>query len=128
MKIFSIVFTILFFASAAVQFNDPDPEFWVALYGVCGFISLFAIFKKYNPWVILLVLAVSAFEAFKLAPGFWTWLSSGAPSIVESMQAESPYIEGVREFLGLMICIVVLIFYYIRCRKPYMHSRNSDSN
>jgi len=127
MKIVSLILAALFFVSAALQFNDPDPLFWIAIWGVSGFIALFAAFKKCNPWVILAVLAVCAFEAFRLFPAFWTWLSSGAPSIVQTMQAESPHIEVVREFLGLLILISSMTFFYIRTRGAYMLKHNVKS-
>jgi len=127
MKIVSLILAALFFVSAALQFNDPDPLFWITIWGVSGFIALFAAFKKCNPWIILMVLAVCGYEAFHLFPAFWTWVSSGAPSIVETMQAESEYIEVVREFLGLLILIASMTFFYIRTRQAYMHKHNAKS-
>lgn len=128
MKFVSLILAALFFVSAALQFNDSnDTEFWIALWGASGFIALFAAFKKCNPWIILIVLAVCAYEAFHLFPAFWTWLNSGAPSIVESMQAESEYIEVVREFLGLLILIASMTFFYIRTRQAYMLKHNPKS-
>ena len=120
MKIVSLILALLFFVSAAVQFNDPDPLFWICLYGVTGMIAVFAAFEKYNPWVILLAMAVCAFEGFRLFPGFWSWLNDGMPSITGAMQAESPYIEMVREFLGLLIALAALTFFYVRARKHMM--------
>ena len=124
MKIVSLILAALFFVSAALQFNDPDPKYWVTIYIVSGVIALFAAFKKCNPWIILFVLAVCVYWAFLLFPAFWTWLSSGAPSIVNTMQAESPHIEVVREFLGLLILIVSMTFFYIRTRGAYMLKHN----
>lgn len=128
MKIVSLTLAALFFVSTALQFNDPDPLFWIALWGVSGFIALFAAFKKCNPWIILFVLAVSSYKAFQLFPAFVTWLNDGAPSIVESMSAESEYIEKVREFLGLVIIIASMTFFYIRTRKAYLLRQHVESD
>ena len=117
MRYFNLLLSALFLASAAVQLNDPDPIFWVALYGGVAIVCAFAAFNRYHVWLIILGLAVSAFELFRLAPGFMSWISSGAPSIISTMQAETPYIEIVREFLGVLVCFVVLLFHYIRGRK-----------
>ncbi len=127
MRVISFILAVLFFASAAVQFNDPDPRFWVTLYGAVGLVALFAGFNRYNLWVILLGLAVCTYEGFKLVPAFWAWLNSGAPSIVESMKAESPHIEVVREFLGLGLCFIALVFFYIRGRKAHLAARTEDT-
>jgi Transmembrane family 220, helix len=128
MKIVSLILAALFFVSTALQFNDPDPARWIAIYGVSGVIALLVAFGKCNPWIILIVIAVSLFWAFLLFPGFLTWLNSGAPSIVKSMHAESEYIEVVREFLGLLIIIVSMVFFYIRTRKAYLLRQNVDSD
>lgn len=44
-----------------------------------------------------------------LLPGALDWIQDGMPSIVESMKASSPYIELVREFLGLGIALLVIL-------------------
>jgi hypothetical protein len=116
MKIFNLVLAALFVVSAALQINDPDPLLWIGLYLSVGLICGFAAFGKYNRWTILLVMAASIFELSTLLPDFRNWIDEGMPSIIESMKAESPHVELVREFLGVAICLVVLIFQYTRCR------------
>ena len=122
MKIANLVISLMFVAFAAIQFNDPDPEFWVTLYAGIAILAAFAAFNKYNVWVILIGLVVVAYEIFKLFPPFWAWVQDGMPSITESMKAESAYVELVREFLGLVICLAALIFYYIRARAQSLKS------
>ena len=126
MRIISFILAALFFTSAALQLNDPDPTFWVILYGSIGIIAVFAAFQRFAPWITLLGIAVCAYEVFKLFPAFWAWLNNGAPSIVESMQAESPHIEVVREFLGLTLCLIALGFFYIKGRKEYLRTRSPE--
>ena len=117
MRYFNLFLCILFTLSAGLQFNDPDPAFWVAIYAGMAIIAGMAAFKKYYTWLILLGMAVMAFEIFRLMPAFWTWITSGMPSIVGSMKAESPHIELVREFLGIILCFGVLVMYYIQSRR-----------
>jgi hypothetical protein len=116
MKIFNLVLAVFFVASAALQINDPDPWLWIGLYTTVALTCGFAAFGKYNRWVILLVMAVCIFELSTLLPDFRNWIADDMPSITESMKAESPYVELVREFLGVAICLIVLIFQYTRCR------------
>ena len=116
MKVFNLLLAVLFLVSAGLQFNDPDPLFWIFVYGALAVICGFAAFSKYNRWAILAVMAVCVFELSKLFPDFRAWLSEGMPSITESMKASSPHVELVREFLGIVICLVVLIFQYVRYR------------
>lgn len=119
MKIFNLILAVLFLLFAAVQFNDDpnDIVFWVLVYSGVGIISAFAAFDKYNMWVILLGLAAVVFELFRKFPTFAQWISSGMPSIIGEMQASTPYIELAREYLGLVLCLIVLIYHYIRYSK-----------
>ncbi|MDX1478789.1 MAG: transmembrane 220 family protein, partial [Saprospiraceae bacterium] len=91
MKIANLILCLLFIVFAAIQLNDPDPEFWVALYTGIAVISGCAAFRKYNVWVILLGLVVVVYELFKLFPSFGSWVQDGMPTITGSMQAESQY-------------------------------------
>jgi len=120
MKIFCFVLAALFFASAAVQFNDPDPAVWVTIYGTTGLIAVFAAFERYNPWVVLILMAACVYEAYQFFPGFWTWVTDGMPTITGSMKAESSYLEMVREFLGVVITLAALIFFYARARRKQL--------
>ena len=40
------------------------------------------------------------------------WVKKGMPSITGSMKAESPHVEYLREFLGLFIILLALLFHY----------------
>lgn len=125
MKIFNLVLAVIFTLFAAVQLNDTpgDILFWFVLYAAIALISGFAAFNRYNMWVILLGLAVVVFELFRQFPGFAQWISMGMPSIVDEMKASTPYVELAREYLGLVICLIVLIFHYAR----YAAQRKKES-
>jgi len=44
-------------------------------------------------------------------PDVISWVSKGTPTIAGSMKAESPFIEFVREFFGLGICLAATTWY-----------------
>ena len=119
MKTFNLILGIVFLLFAAVQLNDDqdDMMFWILVYGGVGIISLFGAFKKYQVLTIVLGLAVVLFEIFRKFPTFAKWIGDGMPSIVEEMQASTPHVEMVREYLGLCICFVVLVYHYIQFYK-----------
>ena len=103
MKIASWTLALLFTLFAAVQYNDPDPVQWMLLYGgVAVFFAMAARGRVYRP-ALWLWLSVALLWAATYVPDFWNWLQMGAPSIVETMKAETPYVELTREFLGLLI-------------------------
>ena len=117
MKIFNGILTLLFILCAAVQFNDPDPYYWIAIYGTVAVISGFAVVGKYVKNVILTVIVICIIWMFTLIPGVIDWIEKGMPSIIGSMKAESPHIEYLREFLGLFIALLALIFHYLQAKK-----------
>jgi len=117
MKITNIILTILFAVFAIVQFNDPDPWFWVLLYGFVAAISGFAIIGKYYKIAIYIGMAICLLGVIIFFPDFKNWLDMGTPNIAESMKAEKPHIEFVREFLGLVIAFSTLLFHFFQHRK-----------
>ena len=116
MKIFNQVLALLFFSFAALQLNDTkgDVLFWVLIYSVVGMVSAFGAFDKYNMWIIILGLGTALYRLFRDLPEFLIWINSGTPSITGEMEATTPYIETAREFFGLIICIIALIYHYVR--------------
>lgn len=117
MKILNIVLAVIFFSFIVVQYNDPDPIRWMAIYGIVTAVCALAAFGKYYKWLILLGLGISLVWMLTLLPDFINWIKMGEPDIVATMKAETPYVELTREFLGLVLCVVVLGFQYIMSRK-----------
>lgn len=112
MKIRNYLIAGLFFLFAAVQLNDPDPYFWVALYAYIGMVAIIRNFRPMRKVILLGGMAVCAIELFLILPEFLNWMEMGMPTITGSMKAEEPHIEFTREFLGLLICLGTLVFYF----------------
>lgn len=117
MKIVNSILTILFLLFAVAQWNDPDPGLWIAIYGGIALISGYAILGKYNKIVIYLALAICVLGLGVYFPNLINWVKMGTPNIAESMKAEKDYIEFVREFFGLLIALMVMIFHFFQMRK-----------
>lgn len=104
---------IVFLLFAYFQWNDPDSLKWILYYiliaAMC-FASAFGVNKKYY---LLAMIAATALGMATLVPSAISWIRDGMPSIVESMKASSPYVELVREFLGLLISLFVLVGLWI---------------
>ena len=116
MKITNIILCLLFLSFAAVQSNDPDPWIWVALYTLVAVICGMAAVGQYRKTLILLGLAVCAIELFGIAPEFAKWVEMGMPNIATEMKTEAPHIEFAREFLGLVLCVLVLGWQYFKSK------------
>lgn len=117
MKILQLVLALLFFLFALVQYNDPDPVGWILIYGFVAGVCAFAAFGRWNRIVILAGMGITLVWVLSLVPAFLAWVRMGMPTITGSMKAEAPHIELMREFSGLFLCLVVLIFQYIQARK-----------
>jgi len=121
MKIFNLVFCIIFILFAALQYNDPDPYIWIPIYGYAAVLCWFAFKGKYYPRAytigITVFLAYALFLVFT-KNGVIEWATEHhAENLVQTMKAEKPWIEDTREFGGLVILIAVLLTNYLHSRK-----------
>jgi hypothetical protein len=114
MKIASSIFGAMFLAFTVVQFNDPDPLLWIAIYGAMVVISVMAFFNRYSKALMIVLELGYSFYAILLFPSAITWLESTDRSLLfdDIAKMQYPYIEETREFLGLVICLFVLTFYF----------------
>lgn len=123
MKIFNLIFCILFTASAALQYNDPDPYLWIPVYMYSALLCWFAFRNRFFPKAYLagiFIYSGYAIYLFFAKDGVLDWITKHhAENIAATMQAEKPWIEDAREFFGLVILIIVLMinFFYSWKRK-----------
>lgn len=110
-------FCLAFVYFAYLNLNDVDPWLWVPIYlsaAVCCGLAAFGV--KY-PVVYLLLMAfylIYAVILFFSKDGVKDWIVKyNRPSLVETMQAEKPYIEKTREFFGLLIIAGALLVNYV---------------
>lgn len=110
----------LFLLFALVQYNDPDGLLWgLAYLWVAGVTALPSFHSK--KWIMVASLVVFLIWTSFYLEDFVTWLSSGAPSITGTMKAETPAVELVREFLGLVLCdinLAVLMYWVLKKKEP----------
>lgn len=114
MKILKIFFAVLFLTFVVVQFNDPDPLMWIIVYGAMVVISVMAFFRRYPLGVMTAMAAGYLIMTVLHFDGFTDWLASPDRRLLfdDLAKMQYPYIEEAREFLGLLICVAVLIFYF----------------
>ncbi|HVW98662.1 MAG TPA: transmembrane 220 family protein [Mucilaginibacter sp.] len=114
--ILNCIFCIAFLAFAYVNLNDVDAALWVTIYMVAAICCGLAAYGLYYPTIYLIAIAfylVHAFVLFFAKDGVRDWIIKyKRPSIVETMQAEKPYIEKTREFFGLLIISAALAIDY----------------
>ena len=121
MKVFNLLFCLLFVFSAALQYNDPDPYIWIPIYMYGAVLCWLAFRNKYYPKAYLvgiIIYAVYAIGLFFWKNGVLDWATEhNAEDIAATMKAEKPWIEETREFFGLLLLIVALLINYFYARK-----------
>lgn len=121
MKIFNILFCILFLISAGLQYNDPDPYIWMPIYLYGVTLCWLAFRNKYYPKAYIagiIIFAGYAAYFFFTENGVLDWIQKhDAENIAATMKASTPWIEETREFFGLLILIIVLLVNLIYTKK-----------
>lgn len=121
MRLFNLVFVVIFVLFAALQYNDPDPYIWIPIYLYAAWLCWKAAKGQYFPRAYLLGIAVYlgyAVYLFFTKDGVLDWAENHhAENLVQTMKAEKPWIEDTREFGGLLILIIVLLVNLIIGRK-----------
>ncbi|MCI4668835.1 MAG: transmembrane 220 family protein [Bacteroidia bacterium] len=112
-KIFVALLAIIFGLFAYWQLNDKDPQLWVPIYGGVAILIGLNLFINVPRIIgILASVGLGIGMAFYI-PGVIEWFQEGMPSITGSMKAGSPYIENMREFLGLFLALAALLAVYL---------------
>ena len=96
------IFLLIFLLSVAVQYNDPDPLQWIAIYGAALVCCILFAVRKLPLYLAAAVGFASLFWAFLILPEVW-----GRPipinQIFATIHMLSPGVEEVREIGGLLI-------------------------
>lgn len=118
-RIVNFLLAAMFLVFAAVQINDPDPILWILIYGSMAVFAIMAIFEFYPRKILIGIIIVFALYSLVYWQGVMEWARQDDKSLLfdDVAKMQYPYIEEAREFLGLLICIVVLAVYVIRSRR-----------
>lgn len=125
MKVLNFILVLIFILSAILQYNDPDPYIWIAIYLYAAVICGLAIRKIYSRASYIIGLSVYLAYAIFLFfdnNGVLSWITvHDSENIVQSMKATKPWIEETREFGGLMICVFAFLMNMF-----WLGNRNAD--
>ena len=119
MKVFNIIFALIFLSFVYVQFNDPDPMLWILIYGSMVVMCGLAVANLYPKRVYLVLLVLFVGFSMIYIPSVLVWMQQDNLTALfdEVAKMEHLYIEESREFLGLLICIVVLVVNFLQARR-----------
>ena len=111
MKIINLMIAAVFALCAAVQYNDPDPLLWIAIYLSGAAVAVMAALDRSNVFALAALVAACIVWMTTLAGGMADYLGRGDLTVLaNSMTASEPYIEESREFVGLgLICLFCIL-------------------
>lgn len=101
--------------AASLQFNDPDPVYWIVAYTATALVVAARGFDKHSRFWTAVVMGVVGGGMLWSVTGLGEYLLAGDfGSIIGGMRADRPYIEKTREFLGLAMSLAALTWVYRR--------------
>jgi len=107
----NIIFFVMFTLFAVIQLNDPDSLLWFSIYMGVAMVSIIANYIAIPKFVII-ILALALLLYSGVYFGFlMDWLNTENKSeIFGEMVYDKPYLEGTREFIGLLIAFAAILF------------------
>ncbi len=112
MRIANIVFAALFIFGAIVQFNDPDPLAWVAVYLFAAGACVLAVRQPTGYIVQVAVALVCVVWAVIISPRVFGHSSFGR--MFESWEMKDTSVEYSREMYGLALIAIWMAVNVIR--------------
>ena len=114
----NIFLALVFILFAIVQLNDPDPAIWFSIYLLTAVLCAVSIFRKI-PLVLLygFGLVLLFYAAMHLEFAMKWMLSENKSELFGEMQEDKYYLEGTREFLGLLIVILAVVYLLVQNKK-----------
>lgn len=110
-RIINLFICTIFLLFTYVQLNDPDPYVWVMVYGLVAILFAVSNFVRIPKIIFQAVILALVLFAFFHVGYFYDWLLSDDKSeLFGDMVYDKPYVEGTREFMGLLIAIGALVY------------------
>ena len=116
-KIKNLILFIMFVIFAILQLNDPDGKLWFSIYFIVSLICLYNTFKSVPKSILILsIIALMSYSAFHFSLFIDYLNTENKEEIFGEMVYDKPYLEGTREFIGLLLAALG-IMYQIKIRK-----------
>lgn len=101
------VMLLAFVFSVIVQFNDPDPLLWAAIYAVAALVCWLEIRRRTNPWFPAIIAAAALTWAATIAPRVIGKVPFGA--MFAEFEMADIGVEESREMYGLVLIALWMI-------------------
>ncbi len=99
---------------ALLQFNDPDPLYWVWVYGGTAVVAVAKCLGRSSPFWNVLLLGAALSGMVIALPSLLEYLRDGDWASIAGSMESNAHAEPVREFLGLLLAAALLCWYQRR--------------
>jgi transmembrane protein TMEM220 len=96
-----VLFLLMFALSVVVQFNDPDPIRWSAMYAAAALVCLLSLIGRVTKWQPLVVGAIALVWALTIAPRVVGKVNPG--EMFSAWEMKNAGVEESREMYGLLL-------------------------
>lgn len=116
-KIIHVTVAIIFVAFAVVQYNDSDGFKWIAFYLIVALLPILRIVGKSNIGFNFFLLGLFSVLAIMNFSSLTDWIAADKPAFIDYEPTHIKAVEGIREYLGIMICLITILIYTLSSRK-----------
>ena len=109
-------FLLVFLLCVAVQYNDPDPLPWMAIYGAAFVCCILFAVRKIPPYVAAAVGLAGLVWAFLIVPEVWG-RTIPIKEVFATIHMLSPGVEEVREMGGLLIVSFWMLVLFLKSKR-----------
>jgi Transmembrane family 220, helix len=113
MKYINLVLFLIFLLFAAWQYNDPDPILWITIYCIAAYCALKAYLGSSNKELLTILIIISTAAAINS----WTQMTAWEGVMPEGLSMKTLNQELARESLGLGICAISFLFFFVFRKK-----------
>ncbi|GAA4965245.1 transmembrane 220 family protein [Algibacter aquimarinus] len=110
-KVINYILFFLFVVFAVVQLNDPDGLLWFTIYLLVALTCLISNFKRIPNYVLIFfTIGLLGYAVFHFSLFIDYLQTENKEEIFGEMVYDKPYLEGTREFIGLVIAALGVIY------------------
>ena len=118
-----VLFFLMFALSVVVQFNDPDPIRWVAIYGAAALVCLLSLIKRVRKWQPLVVGVIALIWAATIAPRVVGRVDP--KSMFSAWEMKDSGVEESREMYGLLLVAFWMAVVALRAPRSTQRTQRS---
>jgi hypothetical protein len=110
-KIKNLILFLLFAIFALLQLNDLDGELWFSIYLIVSLLCLYNTFEAIPKSILILsIIALMTYSAFHFSLFIDYLNTENKEEIFGEMVYDKPYLEGTREFIGLLLAAFGIMY------------------